>query len=721
MQKHDATRLHYDFRLEHDGALLSWAVPKEPSTDPAVKRLAVRVEDHPVDYAEFEGTIPKGNYGAGTVEIWDRGTWLPDGNVDDGLASGELKFTIIGERLHGKWVLVRMGAASEKENWLLIKERDSEKLSSNPVSWTQKTAPKHQLAELKTSLPQGEGWQFEIKWDGYRVFAHIEDGRCEFISRGGNEIELKDLAKKVLKAFPRTCILDGEIVVLDEKGRSNFSQLQNSLSGDRSQVQFVAFDIIKLEDQDLRELPLSQRRAILDQTWNQVQGAFVSPLVLGSPKSVYQSACELNLEGIVAKRVQSKYSGKRTSDWIKVKCRRSVEANVVGFTLLEGSQDSVGALLLADSKGSYIGRVGTGFSAQVRRDLRLNLKSLEIRGPTVSGLTSIQKKGVFWVRRNLRVLVEFADLTGDGILRQASFQGMANQKPEPPKEKPKTSVRLTSPDRVVDKSSGSTKLDVFEFYEQIAPYLMPQLKDRFVSLLRCPDGADGECFFQKHLMAGKFKGIAEATDGDESYVKVKNGSGLLEAVQMGVIEFHPWGSRLKTIEKPDQLIFDLDPGDGVKWGQVLDGAEFVKQRLETLGLNPFFKLSGGKGVHLVVSIKPELEWADAKSFCKTLAEQLAAEKPKLFISVSTKEKRKGKIYLDYLRNGRGSTAIASYSLRARENLPVAMPVSWKDLQSSTSSAQFTISSALEFLNNRSSDPWAEFSKEAVSLKRILRL
>lgn len=720
VQKHDATRLHYDFRLEHNGALLSWAVPKEPSTDPSVKRLAVRVEDHPVDYATFEGTIPKGNYGAGTVEIWDRGTWDSDMDVDRALKDGELKFHVHGERLKGKWVLVRMGPPSDKENWLLIKERESEIADAKPAEWKEKETPKHQLAELRAALPQEEGWQFEIKWDGYRIFAILDGETCEIKTRGGNKLDLPDLEKRIQTAFPRTGILDGEIVGLNEEGRSNFSLLQNYLTNSRDKIQFVAFDIIRLEDQDLRNLPLNRRRAILEKTWQETKGTFVSPLVDGSPKSIYATACDLKLEGIVAKRVESRYEGKRSSDWIKVKCRQTLEAKVVGFTLLQNSDNLIGALLLADDKGKYIGRVGSGFDTQDRGRLYKELEPLTTQTKTVTGLTSLQRKGVRWVAPKLRVVVEYADITTEGILRQASYQQMANEI-EKPKPAETSKVKLSSPDRVVDKASGSTKEDVFEFYSQISGYLMPFLKDRFISMLRCPDGADGECFFQKHLMAGKYKSMTDASDGEDRNVKFKNELGILEAVQMGVIEFHPWGSKLRTIEKPDQLILDLDPGDGVEWGQILEGAEFVKQRLESIGIEPFYKLSGGKGVHLLASIKPELEWADAKAFCKSLAEQLSAEKPKLFVSVSNKEKRKGKIYLDYLRNGRGATAVAPYTLRARPNLPVAMPQTWDELKESNSSDQFHIGNAMEFLENRLADPWADFAKSAVSLKRILRL
>lgn len=720
VQKHDATRLHYDFRLEHNGALLSWAVPQEPSTDPTVKRLAVRVEDHPVDYATFEGTIPKGNYGAGTVEIWDRGIWDPDMDVDKALKEGELKFHVHGERLKGKWVLVRMGPASDKENWLLIKERESEIAEAKPAEWKEKETPKHQLAELRVALPQEEGWQFEIKWDGYRIFAILDGKTCEIKSRSGNKLDLPDLEKRIAKSFPRAGILDGEIFALDDQGRSNFSLLQRYLKEEKAKIQFVAFDILRLEDQNLRSLPLKQRRTILEQTWQKTKGTMISPLVEGSPKSIYASACNLKLEGIVAKRLNSRYEGKRSSDWIKVKCRQTMEAKVVGFTLLQNSENLIGALLLADDKGNYIGRVGSGFNTEDRGQLFAELEPLKSTSQTVKSLTSLQRKGVRWVTPKLRVTVEYADITTDGILRQASYQGMAN-KIESPKPASTAKVRLSSPDRVVDKASGSTKEDVFNFYDQISGYLMPFLKDRFISMLRCPDGADGECFFQKHLMAGKYRSMTDAPDGDDRNVKFKSEVGILEAVQMGVMEFHPWGSKLRTIEKPDQLIFDLDPGDDVDWDQVLEGAEFVKQRMESIGIAPFYKLSGGKGVHLLASIKPELEWADAKAFCKSLAEQLSSEKPKLFVSVSTKAKRKGKIYLDYLRNGRGATAVAPYTLRARTNLPVAMPLTWDELKSSKSSDQFHIGNAMEFLENRLADPWADFAKSAVSLKRILRL
>ncbi|MBC8064774.1 MAG: DNA ligase D, partial [Chlorobia bacterium] len=722
VQKHDATRLHYDFRLEHDGALLSWAVPKEPSTDPSIKRLAVRVEDHPVDYATFEGTIPKGNYGAGTVEIWDRGTWKPEGDVDQSLRDGDLKFHVSGERLKGKWVLVRMGEPSEKENWLLIKEKDSKPIPHDlGQKWDADKPPKHQLAELKSALPTGEDWLYEIKWDGYRAFAVVESGICKLISRNGNDLKLPILAKEIAKYCKPNAIIDGEIVALTAVGRSDFSLLQNQLKNKPGDVRFVAFDLVMLAGFDIRGLPLSKRRSALEQTLAKATDkVMISPRIDGDSVSVYRSACELGLEGIVAKRATSQYAGRRSSDWIKVKCRRSIEATVVGFTFLQGSRSLIGALLLADDSLQYMGRVGSGFSEQVRSELWKRLDGLGTSKPSVAELTALQRKGVHWVVPKLKVRVEYADRTSDGILRQASYQGEAiGVKPEP-KKRQATMVKLTSPDRVLDSESKSTKLDAFQFYQDIAPYLMPCLKDRMVAMLRCPDGVSGDCFFQKHLMAGKFKGMVEAKDGDDDFVTIKNPSGLLEASQMGVMEFHPWGSRIRTIEKPDQLIFDLDPGPDVSWADIVKAAEYVRERLQSIGIDPFYKLSGGKGVHLVASIKPELEWADAKAFCKTLAEQIASEKPKQFISVSNKEKRKGKIYIDYLRNGRGSTAISAYSLRARPGLPVAMPVTFEELLKATGADQFHIGNSLAYLERRKIDPWQDFAKNAVSLKRILQ-
>ena len=544
---------------------------------------------------------------------------------------------------------------------------------------------------------------------------------------------MPDLENKITKALKGTYILDGELIVLDKDNISDFGLLQEALSGDRKKIQFVAFDLLRLDEKDLRHTSLKHRRKELESVLSAVDKGTIllSPIIVGGGTQVHKQACEIGLEGIVAKKRDSQYTGRRSSDWVKVKCRRVDDAWVVGYTKLKDADRSIGALLLAkaDSRGfTYFGRVGTGFGYDDRQKLFERLEKHRVEKPTLEGLTAVQRKGVEWVMPTFEVLLEYATLTRDGLLRQASYRGEKKGMSEVPVQvsaaRPKSArgnVRLSSGDRRIDPATGTTKQDVFNYYDEVGDWILPYLKNRFASIVRCPEGLTGECFFQKHIMTGKYKSLKEVKVGEDQYLSIANVTAILEAVQMGVLEFHAWGSRLAKIEKPDTLILDLDPGPGIAWSEVLEACDLIKRQFESLGLRPYYKLSGGKGVHIVLSVKAELEWDQAKSFCQTFSLEMVRQHPKLFVGVMSKDKRSKKIYLDYHRNGRGATAVAPYSLRSREGLGVAMPISWEELQSSRSADQYNIQTAMDHIESRPADPWEGFTESAVSLRRTLNL
>lgn len=745
IQEHHATRLHYDLRLENDGVLLSWAVTKEPTSDSTIKRLAIRVEDHPVEYATFSGTIPKGNYGAGTVSIWDDGTWSPaTDDVSKALADGELKFDIQGKKLKGSWVLVRMGEPSDKEQWLLIKEKHERHLE--PVhEWNENGYPEVQLCELRNKMPSSEDWRFEVKWDGYRALLIVENGSAKFVSRNHNEIKLPKLCAKIEPLISQDAIIDGELVVLNKEGRSEFGLLQKALHSGETNIRFVAFDLLRSNNEDFRSQELRTRIKRLEDVVDQSekQAIMLSPDLTGDPKTILEKACELNLEGIVAKKLSSSYSGRRSSDWVKIKCRRVDDGVIIGYKLLEGSTKAIGALLIAkgDATGyKFIGRVGTGFNESERERLFQMLHPETQTNPPIENLPRAQVKGVIWVKPKHEITYEFAEITGDGMLRQASYKGEKKPNSEPAlmpspetinsqtkkpnmnsTTKEEITIKLSSPEREIDKASGETKQDLFDYYRDVYELMEPFITSRAFSLLRCPEGLAEECFFQKHLTGTHLVALKEFEGNDEKLILINSKNALLEAVQMGVIEFHSWGSKITDLEKPDMLTFDLDPGEKVDWSQVLESTELVKKVLESIGLRPYFKLSGGKGIHAVVTIRPELVWDAAKQFCKSIAEKLVSDHPSLFLAHAAKKDRTEKIYIDYLRNGRGATAINAYSLRARPTLPVAMPLSWHALLNSNSSVDFNITNALDHVKKRTENPWSDIFDKVPSLKQILRL
>ncbi len=790
VQKHDARRLHYDFRLEMDGVLKSWAVTRGPSLVPSEKRLAVHVEDHPLDYGDFEGTIPKGEYGGGTVIVWDRGTWKPEGDPKNGLKKGHLEFMLEGEKLSGRWHLVRMAKRprEKRDNWLLIKgddeqarsEDDPDILEERPESvktgrevadvageepgWSSRTgkidkAPQKaapavrgtkkarmpdfvapQLAALKPHAPAGKGWIHEIKFDGYRLQARIEKGKVKLLTRSGLDWTAKfgDDVPKALGALPvEQAILDGELVVEASGGASDFSALQADLSAGRAnRFVYYAFDLLYLDGRDLRGAALVDRKAAL------------AKLLEGRPdklrysdhfeedgEMVLRHACRLSLEGVVSKRATAKYASGRGRDWVKSKCSDRQEMVIGGFMPSTTSKQAIGSLVLGvydDGKLRHVGRVGTGFSRDVAHDLYTRLSALERKtSPFADKLDAVARRGVRFVKPQLVAEVEFRDWTADGRLRHAAFRGLREDKPagEVVREdegvatrKASTSkVKLTHPDRVYWKDAGVTKEGLASYYAQVWRLMAPHVVSRPLALVRCPQGTAKQCFFQKHGWKGMSGEILTRRDPqgdgeDDTLIAVDSLDGLVGLVQGASLEIHTWQASLDELEKPDQLVIDLDPGDGVAWSTVIDAALEVRERLDAAKLTAFVKTTGGKGLHVVAPLKPAVGWDGVKDFARQLADSMEADAPDSFIAKATKAERKGRIFVDYLRNGRGATAIAPYSTRAQKGATVAMPLGWEDLGPEIGPGYFTVDNAMARLDNLAADPWGDFRKAAAPLK-----
>jgi bifunctional non-homologous end joining protein LigD len=820
IQKHAASRLHYDFRLELDGVLKSWAVPKGPSLDPREKRLAVHVEDHPIDYGGFEGVIPKGQYGGGTVLLWDRGTWRPeDGSPESAYRKGSLKFTLDGEKLHGKWALVRMGgrAAGEKrENWLLIKEKDdvarpgsgAAVVDENPLSvesgrdmtkiaaqadrvWDSRSgerspprkaaAParhrardpaalagarkarmpatlKPQLATLVTSAPQGEEWLHEIKFDGYRILARLSGGDVTLMSRNGLDWTRKfpEIAAALGRLKIASAVLDGEIVALAENGQSSFARLQQALSaGDTGALVFHCFDLPYLGDRDLARVKLVERKAALRDLLAGGDGIirYTDHQDARGPE-FFQHACSLALEGIVSKQRDAPYVAGRSRSWLKVKCGNREEFVIIGFSDPGGTRQGFGSLLLGthESDGTlrYAGRVGTGFDNALLGSLRKKLDALARKDKPVATLpkgTTI--RDVHWVAPKLVAEIGFTERTADGVLRHPTFIGLRADKAarEVVRESPVSTaaaassatdsspagkdgattiagIRLSKPDKVLYPDAGLTKLDLARYYEAVAEQALPHLTGRPLSLLRCPEGYTGECFFQKHQSGGMPPSIqrieiAEKA-GTEISLYVKDLAGLIGLVQMGVLEIHPWGSTIARVETPDRLTFDLDPDVGLSWKRVVEGAVELRKLLDSLGLRSFLKTTGGKGLHVVVPVAPRLAWDEAKAFTKQVTERLVAAAPDRYTATLAKKARHGKIFIDYLRNGRGATAVGAYSARARAGATVSTPIAWDELASGTRSDEFTIKTLPKRLAELRADPWQDFLATKQSITAAMR-
>ena len=830
VQLHHASRRHYDFRLEADGVLKSWAVPKGPSLRAGDKRLAVEVEDHPLDYAGFEGDIPEGHYGAGHVDIFDHGTWTTDDEPLAAIARGSLDFELHGDKLKGAWKLVRTGKPARQPQWLLIKRSDgnaadmeaddlvgtpsgsgrprsearapiaaksakaakaakgtaatgrhakaraaakrapSRKSPRREAAWRERALALQgardrphpsgfaaELCTLREAPPSGDAWLHEIKWDGYRLLADLVDGQAKLRSR--NDLDWTARVPAIARAVEALPVsdahLDGELVVLDDQGHSDFSALQRALEGSsRQPLRYVVFDLPGVAGVDLSGTPLVERKRLLRELLGSTPGVLAySDHVVGHGAEVFAASGKAGFEGIISKRVDARYRGGRGQDWIKVKHEDGDEFVVVGYTAPKGARGHFGSLLLArpgQDGLSYVGRVGSGFGDAMLRDLFKRMRPLETAGPTVElpAHIPLRPRNVQWLQPRLVVEVAFRGWAKEGLLRQASFRGlredkdMADLQPEKPavskakaparakagKGAAKTApartrakaarkagsadgadVVITHPDRVVYPADGMTKGDVAAYYRAIAPWLLRDIAGRPLSLVRCPDGANGQCFFQKHHGAGLGEAVhalpLRQKSGIEDYVWIDDATGLLQLVQMNVLEFHPWGATVEDPERADRLVFDLDPGEGVSWKAVCDGAREVRGRLREAGLESFLRMSGGKGLHVVVPLAPAVPWEQARDFCEAFARAMEAHAPERWLANARKAKRTGRIFLDWLRNTRGATSVASWSLRAREHATVAMPLRWEELGKFDRPGAFSPDKALQRASRLRKDPW----------------
>lgn len=777
IQKHEARSHHYDFRLELDGVLKSWAVPKGPSLDPSQKRLAVKTEDHPLEYREFEGVIPSGQYGAGTMIIWDRGTWEPIGEAEKGLQSGHLKFRLNGTKLQGNWVLVRMqGKAGEKqENWLLIKEKDDEarvgggkdvvdqlpgsvlERSEDPLIPTlAKPGPvptqfAPQLATLVENIPTEGDWSYEIKFDGYRILAHFADGEVSLFTRNGNNWtdRLGSLAAELRRLKVEPGWLDGEIVILGTDGTPDFTALQNAFDSSRiGDIIYYVFDIPFYSGFDLRAVPLAARRELLRKILSLAKSGQIkfSEEFGGSGQEILQSACQMGLEGIMGKRRDSGYVSSRSANWIKLKCDRRQEFVVAGYTESKAAGRDIGALLVAyyDEEGQlrYAGKVGTGYDNKTLRMLKEKLSDLAVdESPLHDKPRDV--KG-HWVSPQLVAEVSFAEWTKDDRLRQAVYHGLREDRPasavtrESAQATPRpiypgqgrlsskkasppatSDYKITNPERIIDAVSGLKKQDLVEYYLIAAPFLLPHLKDRPVSFLRAPSGINGQLFFQKHaetLHIPELKRLDPALDPDHSaMIEVDSLKALMGAVQMNVIEFHTWNSTTRKIDQPDRLVLDLDPGEGVGWPMMQQAAELTRTLLEELGLVSFLKTSGGKGLHIVVPLTPRDDWDTVRDFAKGVSQHLAAVLPDRFAALSGPRNRVGKIFVDYIRNNKGATTAAAFSVRARPGMGISVPCSWAELPNLTGGDHWKVSNIAERLDS-GQNPWEEYAKTRQTIK-----
>lgn len=779
VQKHAASRLHFDFRLELGGVLKSWAVPKGPSMNPSVKRLAAHVEDHPVEYGAFEGTIPKDEYGGGTVMLWDRGTWEAEGDPEKGYAKGDLKFTLHGERLKGKWVLVRMKKGEEDKNWLLIKKRDEESLSNDSGDSSDPAEPtieydrsvasgrtmdeissqspgkidpsalkaarrdrlpgfiRPELATLSDGPPAGDNWIHEIKYDGYRIECILSGGRARLLSRNGKDWteRFSGIAKAAASIPVDSAILDGEVVVIDREGRTDFQALQNIMQGlEKGGLSYMVFDMVFCGGYDLSGSPLVERKELLGRVLGSVETSQIrfSEHIVGDGDTVFRKACGLGLEGIVSKKAASPYEPKRSRSWLKIKCAKRQEFVIGGFTDPSGSRAGFGALLLGyyDRSGSlvYCGKVGTGFSDKTLAGLSVRLAGLEIPEPAFANPpTGFEARGNHWIRPELTGEVAFGSWTREGILRQPSFKGLREDKKprevvrEDARENPRAVVReedrlpgtqpvkVTNPDREFYPDIGVTKRDLIDYYTEVAEWILPHLERRPLTLVRCPQGVEKECFFQKHFDDSAKPHLrpvpVPGKNGEEIYSVLTNIEGIIALVQMGALEIHAWGCRDDRLEQPDLLLFDLDPADDVDWAKLIDAAFFLRDKLKGLGLTSFVKTTGGKGLHIAVPLTPKLDWDGVKEFSRAVSESIVREFPGDFIATMSKAKRRGKIFIDYLRNGRGATSVVPYSTRAKAGCPVSTPLAWDELSEKLRSDSFNIGNIRARLAHLEHDPW----------------
>lgn len=771
VQKHDATRLHWDFRLEIDGVLKSWAVTRGPSIDPADKRLAVRTEDHPLSYAGFEGNIPKGEYGGGTVMLWDRGHWAPvEGKSARDIEQGHLHFRLTGERMNGEWLLVRMRphGREKRENWLLRKIEDAYAGPGNGLveraltsvltgrtmaqiaadaagtqslegkkgkafsaamkragSHTAQTAHKPrsskrlpgfepvQLATLVDIVPTSNEWMQEIKFDGYRILAAVAGPKVRLFTRSG--LDWTDTFGTIADALVALdlppSLIDGEVVALDDKGNPDFSALQAALKdGQDARLAYFTFDLLRVSGEDLRPLPNIERKERLEALLGHAEAPLhVADHIIGAGEALFKAMCDAGQEGVIAKRIDAPYRGERTRAWLKIKCTRRQEFVVLGWTTSPARGRPFGALLLGqwqDGELVYKGKVGTGFDRRVLGDVAAAMAPLARKRPAAA-VTAAEARGAHWLRPSLVADVAFAQFTAEGRVRHASFVGLRRDKkakdvkPEvaaPPPEASAKAIAITHPDRVLFSETGATKGDLAAYYETIAPLMLPFAANRPLSLVRCPQGRGKQCFFQKHDSGTLGEHVAhipitEKDGAAEDYLYLSDAAGLRACVQMGTIEFHAWGSTVRAVEWPDRMVFDLDPDEGLDFAEVRRAAVDIRRHLSEMGLVSFALLSGGKGVHVIVPLTPGHDWQTHKDFSRRFAQALAAVEPERFIATMSKAKRRGRIFIDYLRNQRGSTAIIPYSARARPGGPVAVPASWEELTEAADAHPFAITDA----------------------------
>jgi len=806
VQKHDATRLHYDFRLELDGVLKSWAVTKGPSANPADKRLAVRVEDHPLDYGSFEGTIPEGQYGGGTVMLWDEGTWEPIGDPHEGLGGGDLKFRLNGKRMKGEWVLVHMKGRDQKtshgprENWLLIKHKDdyatdvdglterfttsvetgrdiegiakglksrkkATKAEPKAKVWTGGKAlalpefREPQLATLVEDIPQGDGWLFEVKYDGYRAIAAIAGPKVRLYTRNANDwtTQFKHLVEPLSKLTKGSLLLDGEICAIKD-GRTDFSTLKDALSNGGDLVYFV-FDLLEQDGENLEKLPLVERKARLEKLLKKAKDPSIiySDHVVGHGEEVFAAMREAHQEGVIAKRADALYRHTRTREWLKIKVNSRQEFVIGGWRPSDKKRTFASLLLGTWENGKlvYRGRVGTGFNATSADELQQAMDARARKTPAFDDVPRDIVRQAKWVEPELVAEIDFAELTPDGHLRHPSFVGLRKDKPArqvklettiasppaAPKTKPKRpaklkamqltddmgiavaerlGVKLTNPTRPVLPDETVTKGQIVAYYEAVAERMLPHIERRALSLVRVPHGQ--RPFFQKHDSGGfpdvlKHVQIELKESEKEDHFYVTDLSGLVGGVQMSTLEFHIWGSRIDKLEQPDRIIFDIDPDEGLNFGNVRSAARHIRDVLKDWGLESVPMVTGGKGIHVIAPLTPRAEWPEVKAFCHFLADHLAETEPDQFTSNIRKEKRKGRMFVDYLRNERGSTAVAPFSTRARPGIPCAVPVAWDELVGLAHANVFTLETAAAKAKER--DPWPNYFKLKQSITKAM--
>lgn len=809
VQKHAARRLHYDFRLEHDGVLWSWAVPKGPSLSPKDRRLAVRTEDHPVDYRDFEGTIPHGEYGGGPVIVWDRGEWAPDKNPDEMMRQGHIEFELFGKKLRGKYVLVKTAAMDRgKDNhWLLIKRHDEHvrdgedadialaqpasvltgrtiedvaegvpangKVTSKkkplPVKLPRFGTVTPQLATLVSAVPTNGDWIYELKYDGYRILAWLDNGAVRLASRTGKEWTEKfpTVVRALARVRATNAIIDGEIAYVDDDGRTVFQGLQNALSSGEGQSRLVyfAFDLLFYDGVDLRDEPLAFRKDKLRTLFaGEKPPLKMADHISGSGDEFFRQACALGLEGIIAKRADRPYLASRTKEWVKVKCLQRQEMIIVGFTLPKASREGIGALLLGIYEGKsihYAGKVGTGFTQASLRDLAKRLEPLVKEAPSVVGAP--RTTAAHWVEPKLVCEVAFTEWTEDGVLRHPSFQGLREDKTpaavrreraadtgttsertkgpmaskkgpkqavkattasnarEATKQSPIRSIKVTNPDRIIDIEHGITKGELVRYYDAVASRLLPFAKNRPLMLLRCTADISKKsaCFVQKHAGSGLPADLGTGTVSDEPVVYIDNEKQIVELGQFNCVEIHGWGSRMPKPEQPDWMVFDLDPDESLPFEKVIDAALSLREELSKLELESWVKTTGGKGLHVVVPLVPRDGWEIIRPFSELVANGMVKLAPRDFVATMTKAKRRGKIFVDFFRNGRGATAVLPYSPRARPGITVAVPVDWTDLRHVDPNG-FTIRTVPDWISKQRVDPWAKMltTKQKLS-RRIL--